>query len=126
MNNSVLGIQQRHTTPPHYCYSDIIVQRTRISRIQSPPTPTPVGSLLSKPILNIVFEMSLIVVVPTRESRSVLGDVSDGPSYPELVEVLYQKNESVAILAFHSHGATYGVHVIIGADDVKVAPGHSV
>jgi hypothetical protein len=99
---------------------NVVVQRAGISRIQPSPTPASIGASLPEAILDIVVEMSLVVVMPARKSRTVLDDVAKRPGNSELVEVLrvqYVQHRAVIRIG---RLPTYRRDIVVRADDVKV------
>jgi len=86
--------------------SNVIMQWTRSKRVDSPPTPTPIRSLLPHPIPHKLFKLTLVVIVPSRQGRSILRHIPNRPSYSQVVQI--------------------GRNVVVGANDVKVAVGEAI
>lgn len=99
---------------------NVVVQRAGISRVQPSPTPASIGTSLPKAILDIVVEMSLVVVVPARKSRTVLDDVSKRPGNSELVEVLTVRYVQLHSVICIGRLPTYRRDIVVRADNVKV------
>jgi hypothetical protein len=105
---------------------NVVVQRAGISRVQSSPASASIGASFPEAILDVVVEMSLVVVVPAGKSRAVFDDVAKRPGNSELVEVLrvqYVQHQSVIRIG---RLPTYRRDIVVRADDVKVTSSEPV
>jgi hypothetical protein len=99
---------------------NVIVQRAGISRVQSSPASASIGTSFPEAILDVVVELSLVVVVPAGKGRTVFDDVSKRPGNSELVEVLTVRYVQLHSVIHIGRLPTYRRDIVVRADDVKV------